>query len=130
MNEKPAAATTAYHAHYDEAVRFRDEAFTPAVIGRGEHLQGMVVGFHAGQFIPAHAPGLDITLVVLEGEGVLATDEGDRELRPGSVAFIAAGHTRGIRAVTEMKTFQVVSPLPTHADHEGVRRGLQAGAPE
>ncbi|MDT3682070.1 MAG: hypothetical protein ROY82_06285 [Truepera sp.] len=116
-----------FHQHYSESAHFRAEGFTATPFGRGAHLQGMVVAFEAGQFIPVHAPGVDIALVVLEGEGVLATESGDKALKPGAIAFMAAGHTRGVKATTRLITFQVVSPPPTDADHKGVREGLERG---
>jgi len=119
--------TATFHRHFSEVARFRAEGFTATPFGRGGHLQGMIVAFEAGQFIPVHAPAVDIALVVLEGEGVLATDSGDEELKPGAIAFIAAGHTRGVKATTRLVTFQVVSPPPTDADHKGVREGLERG---
>lgn len=128
MTNEPATATSRYSAHYDEVARFRPEAFTATPVGRGDHLQAMVVCFEADQFIPVHAPRLDLALVVLEGEGELATDDGTVALSPGAVAVIPAGRTRGIRASTRLKAFQVVSPPPTPADHDGVKDGLQRGS--
>jgi quercetin dioxygenase-like cupin family protein len=117
----------AYHASYDEVARFRPDAFTATPLGRGDHLQPMLVCFEAGQFIPVHGPMLDLAIVVLEGEGELAIGERTVKLTPGAVAFVPAGVKRGVKALTRLKAFQVVSPPPTQADHAGVRTGLDKG---
>ncbi len=128
MSEQLPTPESRFQPHYDDTASFREEAFTPNVVGRGAHLQAMVVCFEAGQFIPVHAPQLDIALVILEGEGELALDSGTVPLAAGAVAFVPAGGTRGIRADTRLKAFQVVSPVPTTADHAGVAAGLKRGA--
>lgn len=128
MTNLPGTPSNSFAPHYEEVARFRPEAFTATPIGRGRHLQAMVVCFEAGQYIPVHAPRLDLALVVLEGEGELAMDEGTVTLAPGSVAFIPGGGARGIRAKTRLTAFQVVSPPPSAQDHDGVREGLRKGA--
>lgn len=119
--------TPSWIKHYQEALRFRPESFTPVPIGQGEHLKAMLVCFEPGQFIPVHAPKLDLALVVLEGSGRLVAGEEEVSLQAGSVAFIPAGETRGIKADTRLVAFQVVSPPPTEADHAGVKAGLERG---
>lgn len=128
MTNETANAASRWKAHYDEVAQFRPQAFTATPFGRGAHLQAMVVCFEAGQFIPVHAPELDLALVVMEGEGELAMDDETVTLKPGSIAFIAAGHTRGVKATTRLTAVQVVSPPPTAADHGGVREGLEKGS--
>lgn len=128
MPDETTPSPNGFSAHYRAVAKFRPEAFTATPIGRGAHLQAMVVCFEAGQYIPVHAPNLDLALVVLEGEGELAMDEGTVRLAPGSVAFIPAGSTRGVRASTQLTAFQVVGPPPKAADHAGVAAGLQRGS--
>lgn len=128
MSGSPSVTPPRFAQHYDDIARFGSEAFTATPLGRGESLQVMIVCFEAGQFIPVHAPRLDLALVVLEGEGELAIEDRTESLRPGSVAFIPGGGRRGIRASTKMKAFQVVSPPPTPADHGGVQEGLRRGS--
>ncbi|HEX7003540.1 MAG TPA: cupin domain-containing protein [Trueperaceae bacterium] len=125
MTKQQAAVGSHFSTHYDEVGQFRPDAFSATPVGRGDHLQAVVVCFEAGQFIPVHAPSLDLALVVLEGEGELALEDRTVVLTQGSVAFVPAGCTRGIRASTRLKAFQVVGPPPTPADHQGVRAGLQ-----
>lgn len=128
MTNPPSPPSSRFAAHYDDVAEFRADAFTATPVGRGEHLQALVVCFEAGQFIPVHAPRLDLALVVLEGEGELAMDDRTVALAPGAVAFIPGGGTRGIRATTRLKAFQVVAPPPTPSDHDGVRAGLEKGS--
>jgi len=127
MTSIPSLPPARFEPHYDDVGRFAPEAFTATPVGRGEHLQAMVVCFEPGQFIPVHAPRLDLALVVLEGEGELAMDGRTVPLAPGAVAFIPGGGTRGIRATTRLKAFQVVGPPPMPGDHEGVQAGLAKG---
>jgi quercetin dioxygenase-like cupin family protein len=127
MANETSAQTHAYHADYSAAKHLRPEAFTPTIIGQGEHLRAMLVCFEPGQFIPVHAPKLDLTLIVLEGEGQLVLGEETVPLRSGSVAFIPAGEKRGVKAETRLTAFQVVSPVPGEADHAGVKAGLERG---
>lgn len=128
MSNSPGVTPARFATHYDDVAKFRAEAFTATPIGRGEHLQAMIVCFEPGQFIPAHAPRLDLALVILEGEGELAIENRTETIKPGSVAFIPGGSTRGVRAFTKIKAFQVVSPPPTPGDHDGVQEGLKRGA--
>ncbi len=125
---KAVGAASRFEPSYLQVAEFRPQAFTATPFGRGAHLQAMIVCFEPGQFIPVHAPGLDLALVVLEGEGELAMDDGAVTLEPGSIAFIPAGHTRGVKASVRLTAFQVVSPPPTAADHGGVREGLEKGS--
>ncbi len=107
-----------------DAKQCRPDAFTPVPLAQGAHLKALLVCFHPGQRIPVHAPGIDLAILVLEGEGTL-TSEGDAiSLKPGAMAFVPAGQSRGITARTLMTAYQVVSPPPTDADHRDVRAGL------
>ncbi len=123
----PESTPARFAASYDEVAQFRGGAFTATPIGRGKHLQAMIVCFEPGQFIPAHAPRLDLALTILEGEGELAIGDRIEQLVPGSVAFIPGGTVRGVNARTRIKAFQVVSPPPTPGDHDGVQEGLRKG---
>ena len=88
----------------------------------------LLVCCEPGQFIPVHRPGVDIVLLVLEGEGCLVAGEREEVITPGAVAFIAAGEARGIRADTRLVALHVVTPPPTDADHAEVVRGLRQGS--
>ncbi len=110
-----------------DARQCRHEAFTPVVLAEGTHLKALLVCFHAGQFIPVHAPEIDLALLVLEGSGTLVSAGGETPLEVGTMAFVPAGETRGITAKSRMIAYQVVSPPPTRADHRDVEAGLGHG---
>jgi len=112
---------------YKETAAFRPEKFNPVVLGENERVKVIEACFEPGQFIPAHQPGVDLTLVVLEGTGALIAGEYEEPIAPGAIAFIPAGERRGIRADTRLVILHVVTPPPTEADHVQVMAGLKRG---
>lgn len=56
-------------ASYRDAVAFRPERFNPVVVAGGPHMKAVLTCLEPGQFIPVHRPGVDMMLVILEGEG-------------------------------------------------------------
>lgn len=112
---------------YRTVAAFRPEQFTPVAVGGSERVRVLVVGLEPGQFIPVHSPAVDLTLVVLEGEGRLVIGDREEALAPGAVAFVPAGEARGLKASSRMVALHVVSPPPTEADHAAVIAGLQRG---
>lgn len=114
-------------ASYRQAVNFSAERFTPITLAENERARNILACFEPGQFIPVHAPDVDLTLVILEGTGRLVA--GDREVafEPGTTAFAAAGEARGLQADGRVVAFFVVTPPPSAADHTQVRAGLRRG---
>lgn len=113
---------------YQEAVAFQPKRFNPIVLAENERAKVILACFEPGQFIPVHRPGVDLTLVVLEGEGRIVAGEREETVEPGAVAFVPAGEARGIKAATRLVLLHVVTPPPTEADHTEVKAGLQRGA--
>jgi quercetin dioxygenase-like cupin family protein len=113
---------------YKQAAAFRPQKFNPVVIAENERVKVIEACFEPGQFIPVHQPGVDLTLVVLEGSGVLAAGGQEQRIGPGVLAFIPAGESRGLQADTRMVLLHVVTPPPNDADHVQVAEGLQKGA--
>ena len=113
---------------YRDAVAFRPEQFNPVALAANERARVLLVCCEPGQFIPVHRPGVDIVLLVLEGEGRIVAGDQEADITPGAVAFIAAGEARGIRADTRLVALHVVTPPPTDADHAEVVRGLRQGS--
>ena len=75
---------------YRDLITFRPEKFNPVRIAGGAHMKAVLTCLEPGQFIPVHRPGVDMLLIVLEGEGrVMAGDEeesaasGNHRLRAG-----------------------------------------------
>ena len=102
---------------YREAVAFRPEKFNPVVVAGSSHLKAVLTCLEPGQFIPVHRPGVDMLLVVLEGEGRLVAGDREEAARPGTMVFVPAGEARGLKAETRIVALHVVSPPPTEADH-------------
>jgi len=116
-----------FFQNFADRVAFQPQRFNPVVLAESEHSKVIMVCFEPGQFIPVHSPGVDLTLVVLEGEGRIVAGEQEERVAPGAVAFIPAGEARGIQAETRLVLMHVVSPPPTEADHDQVMAGLQRG---
>lgn len=110
-----------------DCAAFRSDHYNAVPLAGSAHCKVMLVCLEAGQFIPVHSPGIDLSLVVLEGRGTMCSGEEEKPLGPGGVLFAAAGEARGIRAETRLVLFTVVSPPPTEADHVEVHRKLKAG---
>ncbi len=112
---------------YQSVVAFRPDRFTPVPVAENERARVLLVCLEPGQFIPVHRPGVDLTLVVLEGEGRLVTGDREGAARPGVIAFVPAGEARGLKATTRLVALTVVTPPPTDADHAEVVSALQRG---
>lgn len=112
---------------YRSKAEFTPERFHPIPFGDSERSRALLVCLEPGQFIPVHAPGVDITFVILEGNGRLVAGTHEAEVGPGAIAFAAAGEERGLRARTRLVAVHVVSPVPTESDHSAVMAGLRRG---
>lgn len=112
---------------FREKVAFRPERFSPVVLAESERTKVILACFEPGQFIPVHRPGVDLTLVVLEGRGQMVASEEEHTLAPGTVAFVPGGEARGVLAETRLVVLHVVTPPPTETDHAEVQTGLQQG---
>lgn len=113
---------------YKQTAAFRPEKFNPLVIAQNERVKVIEACFEPGQFIPVHQPGVDLTLLVLEGNGALVADGREHRIAPGALAFIPAGEARGIKAETRLIVLHVVTPPPNDADHAQVVAGIAKGA--
>ena len=112
---------------YREAVSFKPEKFNPVAIAGSSRVKVVLTCLEPGQFIPVHRPGVDMLLLVLEGEGQLVAGDREAAAGPGTIAFAPAGEARGLRAVTRLVALHVVSPPPTEADHVEVAARLKQG---
>ena len=114
--------------NYKTVASFSPERFTPVPFGQSERSRALLVCLEPGQFIPVHSPGVDITFVILEGEGTLVVGDHEQVVGPGALAFAAAGEARGLRARTRLIAVHVVAPPPTEEDHTAVMAGLRRGS--
>ena len=112
---------------YRDAIAFRPERFNPVLVASGSHMKAVLTCLEPGQFIPVHHPGIDILLIVLEGEGEVVSGESAGGRPPGNGIFAPAGEARGVRAETRLIALHVVSPPPTEKDHVEVTAGLKEG---
>jgi quercetin dioxygenase-like cupin family protein len=114
---------------YRDRAKFGPDRFHAEVVFSTENQKAVLACFQPGQFIPVHTPGVDLTLVVLEGEGRVVAGEQEIGVAPGQVVTIPAGIKRGVFAKTQMVALHVVSPPPSEADHQEVHTGLMKKSP-
>ena len=117
-----------YLKSYREAAAFRAEKFNPVMLAGGTHVKAVLTCLEPGQFIPVHRPGVDMLLVVLEGEGRIVAGDQEEPAQPGTVVFVPAGEARGLKAESRLVALHVVSPPPTDADHVEVAARLKQGS--
>lgn len=112
---------------YKESIAFTPSKFNPVALAQSDRLRVLLVNLEPGQFIPIHHPSVDMTLLVLEGKGLVAAGDTETEVGPGAVVFVKGGEARGIKAQSRFVALHVVSPLPNEADHKEVMAGLARG---
>lgn len=112
---------------YRDAIAFRPEKFNPVVVAGSSHLKAVLTCLEPGQFIPVHRPGVDMLLLVLEGNGRLVVGDREEAAGPGTIVFVPAREARGLKAETRIVALHVVSPPPTEADHVEVVARLKQG---
>ncbi|XVH33277.1 cupin (plasmid) [Haloferacaceae archaeon DSL9] len=114
---------------FDRERAYDDERFSARTVFRSERTKAVLGYFEPGQFIPVHAPGSDVVISVRSGSGLVRDGDVDREVGPGDVVAVEAGESRGICANggDRLEALLVVTPPPTDAEHEPVRRGLRRG---
>lgn len=112
---------------YRESARFDAERFSPVALAQTERLKVVLTCFEPGQFIPVHAPGVDMALVILEGNGLVVAGQMESSVGPGAIVVVPAGEFRGVKASTRLIAVHVVSPPPVESDHAAVQAGLRQG---
>ncbi|MFN8633857.1 MAG: cupin domain-containing protein [Chloroflexota bacterium] len=127
MSAATGAIQPAVIRDYHTAATFLADRFSPVSLGQTERVKVVLTCFEPGQFIPVHSPGIDMTLVVLEGEGTVIAGDEQADVAPGSIVIVPAGAARGIKATTRLVAVHLVSPPPTQADHAQVQVGLSQG---
>jgi quercetin dioxygenase-like cupin family protein len=112
---------------YRDAVAFRPERFNPVLLAAGAHMKAVLTCLEPGQFIPVHRPGVDMALLVLEGDGQIVAGDAQEDIHPGMVVFVPAGEARGVKAESRLIALHVVGPPPTEKDHFEVMAMLKQG---
>jgi quercetin dioxygenase-like cupin family protein len=113
---------------YRSATAFQAGRFSPVALGETERVRVVLTCFEPDQYIPVHSPGVDMTLVVLEGEGTVVAGDQEAEVGPGAIVLVPAGSARGVKAKTRLVAVPRVSPPPTEADHVQVQAKLRQGS--
>jgi quercetin dioxygenase-like cupin family protein len=109
---------------YRDSITFRPDKFNPVLLAAGAHMKAVLTCLEPGQFIPVHRPGVDMLLIVLEGEGQLIGGDQQDAAGPGTVVFVPAGEARGVKATSRLVA---LSPPPTEKDHAEVMARLKQG---
>ncbi len=111
-----------------ELKSFDEKKFAPKVVYQSSEMKVILAYFKKGQFIPAHTPGVDLVLCVLEGEAEVVA--GDERLIAGKddLIVIPKGVKRGVKALTELTVLHVVQPPPTEKDHKEVHAKIAQGS--
>lgn len=107
---------------------FDPKRFNAVTLAQTSHSKTMLACLEPGQSIPIHRPGVDLTLLMLEGRATLVA--GDEQLTaagPGAVMVVHAGEPRGIKADQRTLALVTVSPPPTADDHREVAEHLKKG---
>jgi quercetin dioxygenase-like cupin family protein len=117
-----------YLNSYRDSASFRAEKFNPVMLAGSAHMKAVLTCLEPGQFIPVHRPGVDMLLIVLEGEGRVIAGDREESAQPGTTMFVPAGEARGLRADTGLVALHVVSPPPTESDHVEVAARLKEGS--
>jgi len=112
---------------YRDAVAFRPERFNPVSVAAGAHMKAVLTCLEPGQFIPIHRPGVDMALIILEGDGQVVSGDTQEAVQAGAVIFVPAGEARGVKAQTRLVALHVVAPLSTEKDHFDVTAKLKQG---
>jgi quercetin dioxygenase-like cupin family protein len=101
----------------DPDVVFVGAVETQTVIGdEARDLRLTEVVFHAGARNKLHAHTTDQILVVTAGEGIIATEHEEREIRTGDVVHIPAGerHWHGARPGADMTHLAILGAGKTY----------------
>ena len=112
---------------YRRVATFQPRRFSPVPIGGTERFKAVLTCFEPGQFIPVHRPPIDMTLVILEGEGQMVAGEQEVPLAPGTIVIVPAGEARGVKASTRLVAIHLVTPPPGEGHHAEVQAGLERG---
>ena len=77
-------------ASYRDAVTFRPQRLNPVLVAADAHMKAVLTCLEPGQFIPAHAPGVEIALLVLEGDGQIVAGDIQEAIHSGAFVFVPA----------------------------------------
>ena len=104
-----------------------EKNFAPNVVYQSSDIKVVLAYFKKDQFIPVHAPRVDLILYILEGSAEVAAGEERLSAKKDDLIVIPKGAKRGIKALTELSILHVVQPPPSEEDHNEVHTKLAQG---
>ena len=104
-----------------------DNRFTPRPVYQSDDMKVVLAYFKPGQFIPVHAPQVDVVLCILEGEAEVVAGDQRITAKKDDLIIVPKGHKRGVKALSEMTLLHVVQPPPGEEDHRTVHQKLAEG---
>ncbi|MGH7775779.1 MAG: hemerythrin domain-containing protein [Candidatus Dormibacterales bacterium] len=114
-------ASAAEHSLVSRAVdlaEFSKDGFGRQTLVDTGSIRAVIAALEEGQEIPPHAPPLDVVMTIVDGTGEVMAGNSVWQVRAGDVVVVAAGQTRGLRAVGgRLVAVNVVSPPPRPGDH-------------
>lgn len=110
-----------------ELKSFGEKNFAPNVVYQSTEIKVVLAYFKKDQFIPVHAPGVDLLLCILEGKAEVVAGEERFSAGKDDLIVIPKGAKRGVKALTELTILHVVQPPPTAEDHKEVHAKLAQG---
>ncbi|MDI7261963.1 MAG: cupin [Thermodesulfobacteriota bacterium] len=106
---------------------FDEKKFNPKAIYQSDQIRVILAYFKKGQFIPVHAPEIDVILCILGGEAEVVAGEEKFQAKTNDLIIVPKGVKRGVRALTELTVLHVVQPPPSEEDHREVHQKMALG---
>jgi len=93
-------------------------------------LEGLCGCFEPDQFSPVHAPASDVVISIRAGNGIVRDGDDTHRVSPGDIVVVEAETARRIRVDEDerLEALLVTAPPPSDAEHEPVRKGIQAAS--
>ena len=110
-----------------ELKSFGEKNFAPNVVYQSTEIKVVLAYFKKDQFIPVHAPEVDLILYILEGEAEVVAGAERLSAVKDDLIVIPKGAKRGVKALTELAILHVVQPPPAAEDHNEVHAKLAQG---
>ncbi|MCP4629031.1 MAG: cupin [bacterium] len=104
-----------------------DEKFVPKPVYQSQGMKVVLAYFKEGQFIPVHAPEVELVLCILEGKAEVVAGEDSVAAGKNDIIIIPKGEKRGVKALSELTVLHVVQPPPSDVDHKEVHARLAQG---
>lgn len=104
-----------------------DAKFVPKPVYQSQGMKVVLAYFKEGQFIPVHAPQVELVLCIIEGQAEVVAGEETVVAGKNDIIIIPKGEKRGVKALSELTVLHVVQPLPSDVDHQEVHERLAQG---